>query len=54
VGRDTYHGDGKQLEGGILTVHWGTDTVVYALIGNNELKGLWSGVSGGETLSLEE
>jgi hypothetical protein len=53
VGRDAYHGDGK-LEGGILTVHWGTDTVVYALIGNNELKGLWSGGSGEETLSLGE
>ena len=53
VGRDAYHGEGK-LEGGILTVHWGSDTVVYALTGNNELKGLWSGGSGEETLSLEE
>ncbi len=54
VGRDAYHGEGK-LEGGILTVLWGSDTpVVYALIGNNELKGLWSGGAGEETLSLEE
>ena len=27
---------------------------VYALTGNNELKGLWSGGGGEETLSLEE
>jgi hypothetical protein len=54
VGRDAYHGEGK-LDGGILTVHWGTDTpVVYALTGDNELKGLWSGGGGEETLSLDE
>ena len=54
VGRDAYHGEGK-LEGGILTVQWGAETpVVYAITGNNELKGLWSGGSGEETLSLEE
>jgi hypothetical protein len=54
VGRDAYHGEGK-LENGILTVHWGADTpVVYALTGDNELKGLWSGGGGEETLSLEE
>ena len=54
VGRDAYHGEGK-LEGGILTVQWGAETpVVYALTGSNELKGLWSGGGGEETLSLEE
>ncbi len=54
VGRDAYHGEGK-LEDGIVTVHWGTQTpVVYALTGNNELKGLWSNGGGEETLSLEE
>ncbi len=54
VGRDANHGEGT-LEGGILTVHWGSDMpVVYALTGNNELKGLWSGGGGEETLSLEE
>jgi hypothetical protein len=54
VGRDAYHGEGK-LDGGILTVHWGADTpVVYALTGDNELRGLWSGGGGEETLSLEE
>ena len=54
VGRDAYHGEGK-LEDGIVTVHWGEQTpVVYALTGNNELKGLWSGGGGEETLSLEE
>ena len=54
VGRDAYHGEGK-LECGILTVQWGAETpVVYAITGNNELKGLWSGGSGEETLSLEE
>ena len=54
VGRDAYHGEGK-LDGGILTVHWGADMpVVYALTGDNELKGLWSGGGGEETLSLEE
>ena len=54
VGRDAYHGEGK-LDGGILTVHWGAEMpVVYALTGDNELKGLWSGGGGEETLSLEE
>ncbi len=54
VGRDAYHGEGK-LEGGILIVQWGGDTpVVYALTGDNELKGLWAGGGGEETLSLDE
>ena len=54
VGRSAYHGEGK-LEGGIVTVHWGEQApVVYALTGNNELKGLWSGGGGEETLSLDE
>jgi hypothetical protein len=54
VGKTAYHGEGK-LEGGILTIYWGAQMpVVYALTGNNELKGLWSGGGGEETLSPEE
>jgi len=54
VGRDAYHGEGT-LDGGILTVQWGAETpVVYALTGTNELKGLWSGGGGEETLSLDD
>ena len=54
VGATEYHGDGE-LEDGIVTVHWGdAEPVVYALMGDNELKGLWSNGGGEETLSLEE
>ncbi len=40
VGTTTYHGTGD-LKDGIVTVHWGdVEPVVYALTGQNELKGL--------------
>ncbi len=54
VGSSQYHGEGE-LKDGIVTVHWGdAEPVVYALPGENELKGLWSNGGGEETLSLEE
>jgi Caspase domain len=54
VGSSAYHGNGK-LEDGIVTVDWGSNTpVVYALVGDGELRGLWSGGAGEETASLEE
>ena len=54
VGATAYHGEGE-LRDGIVTVRWGdVEPVVYALTGNDELKGLWSNGDGEETLSLAE
>jgi len=50
VGASSYRGVGE-LEGNVLTVDWGDTTpVVYALMDDGSLKGLWSGGRGSETL----
>ncbi|MES0883248.1 caspase family protein [Roseibium sp. SCP14] len=52
IGADSYKGIGA-LDGNVLTVDWGDTTpVVYALTGNGDLQGLWSGGRGSETLQF--
>ncbi len=50
VGSSGYRGVGE-LEGNVLTVDWGDETpVVYALMEDGSLEGLWSGGRGSERL----
>ncbi|MBN8183269.1 caspase family protein [Roseibium aggregatum] len=51
VGTDSYRGVGK-LDGNVLTVDWGDKTpVVYAVMADGHLKGLWAAGRGAEELT---
>jgi hypothetical protein len=53
IGANAYKGEGT-LDGGLLTVNWGSSTpVVYALAADGSLNGLWDTGAATETLTPE-